>query len=456
MKTRHRVVWTKGMFLTPQHFQTQDRFFEDALQFRFAASHYANWGVTALDIDSEGLGTGLFRVNKCSGIMPDGEPFDIPDTDDAPASRSVTEHFPPNRNSLDVFLGIPENRPRARNVTIPGPGQADAPGPPPSTRYLAETRMITDENAGDEEKAVQVARRTFRLLFEDEHRDGFSCFRISQVTRSAAGMPMLNPQFVAPCLDIASSDYLSMLLRREIEILATKSANLSAPRRERGKDVAEFSASDTYNFWFLHTVNSFLPELRHIWKVRHGHPELAYMSMLRLAGALTTFSLEARPEDLPDYDHNDLGCCFTLLDEKIRRLIGAIIKEQFITVPLEVRDRFIWSGTVTEDQYFRNSQFFLAVSAKMGVDDLIRKVPQLTKITAPDDIQRLIRNALPGVILRHVPVPPAAIKLKLENQYFSLNQGGPLWDAIKLSRQIAVHAPGEIVEPKMEILIVLE
>ena len=45
---------------------------------------------------------------------------------------------------------------------------------------------------------------------------------------------------------------------------------------------------------------------------------------------------------------------------------------------------------------------------------------------------------------------------KLDNQYFSLNQGGPLWDAIVQSRQIGVHAPGEIVEPKMEVLIVLE
>src|SRR6266567_3675567 len=105
MRNRHRVVWTKGMFLTPQHFQTQDQFFEDALQFRFAASQYANWGVIALDIDSEALGTG-FRVNRCSGIMPDGETFDMPGTDETPASRSVTEHFPPNRDSLDVFLGI--------------------------------------------------------------------------------------------------------------------------------------------------------------------------------------------------------------------------------------------------------------------------------------------------------------------------------------------------------------
>jgi predicted component of type VI protein secretion system len=51
---------------------------------------------------------------------------------------------------------------------------------------------------------------------------------------------------------------------------------------------------------------------------------------------------------------------------------------------------------------------------------------------------------------------PGFISNLLDNHYFSLNQGGLLWDAIMLSGQIAVHAPGEIVDPKMEILIVLE
>ncbi|HTS61694.1 MAG TPA: type VI secretion system baseplate subunit TssK, partial [Candidatus Acidoferrales bacterium] len=216
------------------------------------------------------------------------------------------------------------------------------------------------------------------------------------------------------------------------------------------------SPSETANFWLLHTVNSYLPELKHIWKVRKGHPEAAYVSMLRLAGALATFSLEAQPENLPDYDHNDLGRCFTLLDQIIRDLMETVIPSKFVAVPLEVRDRFLWGGTVTEDQYFHNSQFYLAVSAKMGVDDVIRKVPQLVKISAPDDIQRIIRNALQGLTLRHTPVPPSAIPMKLDNQYFVLNQGGDLWKAIMLSRQIAVHAPGEIVDPKMEVLIVLE
>ena len=456
MRNRHRVVWTKGMFLTPQQFQTQDQFFEEALQFRFAASQFSNWGITELDVDSDALANGLFRMVKCVGVMPDGEPFDMPDSDDVPASRSIAEHFPPARDTLDVFLAIPERRPRARNVTIPSGNGSDPSPVVPATRYLAETRMFTDENTGSEEKPVQVARRAFRILFEDEYRDGFSSFRIAQLTRNAAGIPILNPKFVAPCLNLASSSYLNALLRRQIEILATKSATLSAPRRQRGKIAAEFSPSETANFWLLHTVNSYLPELKHIWKVRRGHPEPAYVAMLRLAGALSTFSLEARPENLPDYDHNDLGRCFTLLDEKVRDLMETVIPSKFIAVPLEPKDRLIWGGTVTEDQYFRDSQFYLAVSAKIGIDEIIRKVPQLVKVSSQDDIQRIMRNALQGLTLRHVPVPPPAIPVKLDNQYFAINQAGELWKAIMLSRQIAVHAPGEIEEPRMELLIVLE
>src|SRR6476659_4175099 len=169
MKNRHRVVWNKGMYLTPQHFQIQDQFQADAMHFRFAASHFANWGVTELEIDAQAVQNGVIRINRCSGIMPDGEPFEIPDTDAMPDSRALAEYFPPSRDSLDVYLAIPENRQRARNVTVAEAGDPSQDAAPPATRYLAETVMFTDENLGDEEKPIQVARRAFRILFDGEY-----------------------------------------------------------------------------------------------------------------------------------------------------------------------------------------------------------------------------------------------------------------------------------------------
>lgn len=452
MKNQNRVVWTKGMFLTPQHFQVQDQFFEDSLQFRATSSQFANWGITELEIDREAIPNGTVRLTRAHGVLSDGEIFQMPEVDELPSSRAIAGHFPESQDALDVYLALPERRLAARNVNL----AERANGEPSPSRYRAETRMVFDENEGVEEKAVQVARRNFRLLFGGEHREGHTSLRIARLIRNSAGVPEIDGAFVAPCLDLSRSTYLMSLLRRQIEILATKLSALSAGRRERGRALADFSASETANFWLLHTVNSYIPEIRHIYKVRHGHPEAAYIAMLRLAGALSTFSLDANAGNFPDYDHENLGFCFSALDAKIRELMDTVIQTNYVPIPLTLTDRFIWSGTVEDDRYFRNSQFYLAVSAKMGIDDLIRKVPQLVKVSANGDIQKIIRNSLAGITLRHSPAPPAAIPMKLDNQYFSFNQSGTLWDAIQLSRSIAVFAPSEIVEPKLEVIVVLD
>jgi type VI secretion system protein ImpJ len=456
MKNLHRVVWSKGMFLTPQHFQTQDEYLENLFQFRFAASQFANWGVTELNVDEPSLLNGLFTLRYCRGILPDGLVFNIPETDQLPPGRAVEEFFPPLQKTLDVYLAVPEQRAGGRNFTLLSGKQLQENASRANTRYVAETRMMQDENLGAEEKPVQVAKKNFALLLEGENLDGFTSLRIAQITRNQAGAYILNPQFVAPCLNIGSSEYLMMLVRRQIEVLLAKSSSLAAPRQEKGRGLRDFTTSEVSSYWLLHTVNSYMPELKHIWKVRRGHPEPLFLAMLRLAGALSTFALDASARDLPDYDHNNLGSCFTELDGKIRALIDTILPEPCLPIPLQSTDKLIWSGTVPDDQYFKNSQFFLSISARMGVDELISKFPTRAKLSSPADIQRLIRNSLPGLALRHEPAPPPGIPRALDNQYFRLNQSGALWEAIEQSRNICVFVPSEIVEPKMELLILLE
>jgi type VI secretion system protein ImpJ len=453
MNNLHRVVWTKGMFLTPQHFQSQDDYFEDTLQFRFGAAQFANWGVTDLAINEESLANGLLTLRYCRGVLPDGLAFSMPEADELVSGRSVKEFFPPTRRTLDVFLAIPEARTRHRNFTVLS---EDQPHAPVSTRYIAETRMMPDATDGEDEKPVQFAGRSFRLLFEGESREGLVTMRIAQLARNDAGAYILNPHFVAPCLNFGSSEYLMMLVRRQIEILSTKSSSLGVPRRQKGRGLADFSSSEIANFWLLHTVNSCLPELKHVWKVRRGHPEGLFVAMLRLAGALSTFSLERDVGDLPDYDHDNLGPCFTALDARVRDLLETVIPSKCVPVPLEPIEPLIWGGGIPDDRFLKNSQFLISVSAKMGVDELIAKFLKFAKVSSASEIHRLVRNSLPGVTLRHVPIPPSAVPVKLDNQYFSLSQNDPLWEGIAASRGLNVFVPGDIADPRMELLIILE
>jgi type VI secretion system protein ImpJ len=451
MKNLQRVVWSKGMFLTPQHFQAHEEYIENVLQFRGTASSSCNWGLIHLSVDQESLANGLFSLRHCSGILPDGLVFSLPDSDAAPASREIGESFPPTQTDLDVYLALPEQRPRGRNVTLSPNGAVET-----STRYGAQPRPVVDETSGTEEKPVLVAAKNLRLVFGGESLDGTSFLRIGQIMRSPTGAFLLRPEFVPPCLSLEASDHLLLMLRRLIELLAAKASALAGARRQKGRTQADFGPGDVGPFWLLYTVNSYLPRLKHFWTQRRRHPEDLYVTMLGLAGALTTFALGDEARNLPDYDHDNLGISFSELDEKIRELLETAIPSKCISVALQLVKKNVWAGAIADEQHLKRSQFILSVGAQMGVEDVIKQVPKLVKISPPAEISRVIDYSLPAVKLAHTPVPPSAVPVKLQRQYFALNQSGTLWNGIVESKQVAIFTPDEIVNPELELLIVLE
>ena len=62
---------------------------------------------------------------------------------------------------------------------------------------------------------------------------------------------------------------------------------------------------------------------------------------------------------------------------------------------------------------------------------------------------------MPGLQLTHLAAPPSAIPVKLNFQYFSLNQAGLAWEAIGRARNVAAYVPGDIRNPQLELIILL-
>src|SRR5260370_23958392 len=210
MSKPQKVVWTKGMFLMPQHFQAQDEYFEQALHFRASISNFANWGVSGLAVDEASLVNGLFTLRHCEGVLPDGLVFEMPASDELPLGRQVEEFFSPTQEALDVYLAIPQMRSAAKNYSATEKPSMGTNGYS-STRYVADTRMVTDATMGADEKAIQIGKKAFRLLFGGESQDGFTAMRIAQAGRNATGAYVLTPKFIPPLLDIAATNYLMLL-----------------------------------------------------------------------------------------------------------------------------------------------------------------------------------------------------------------------------------------------------
>ncbi len=447
MRQLQKVLWTKGVLLTPQHLQMQDRFLEDALGFQLSSLTFCPWGFSRLELDHEALAGGVLSVGEASGLFPDGLAFDVPGSDVAPPPKPLEEHWDPDQTSMDIYLAVPEDRPGGQNVSM---GRVER-----STRYVAEVVSLRDENTGLAEKPVQVARKNLRLLAEGESLEGHVALPIARVVRSAAGVHELDARFVPPLLDIGASAHLMAIVRRLVEILSARSGALSGVRRQRSSGLADFGVADVANFWLLYTVNTHLPRFRHLFEVRRGHPAELFSAMLALAGALTTFRPDVHPRMLPDYDHADLTDCFTRLDEMVRELLETVVPANHASLPLRATEPSVYATSIDQDAYFSAPQWYLALSARMKPAELLQKAAHLLKISSASQIERLIRQALPGLGMSHVPSPPGALPVKLDYQYFLLDRSGPDWDAIRLSRNLAVYAPSEFPEIQMELVILL-
>jgi type VI secretion system protein ImpJ len=447
MRRLEPVVWTKGTFLNPQHLQSQDRFLEETLQFDLQALAFRPWGLRHLRIDQAALAAGSLAISEAAGIFPDGLLFHIPDSDPAPAAKPLADRFDAETKGVDVYLTIPSYRERGFNVAS---ARRDA-----ETRYRAEVEMIRDENTGQSEKPVMLARKNLRLAVEAENREGSSALRVARVRKTAAGLFQLDPHFVPPLLDFAASDYLLSIARRLVEILSAKSSELGGARRQKNQSLADFTSADIPRFWLLYTVNAALPVFRHLFETRKGHPEALYSAMLSLAGSLTTFSVKIHPRDLPRYDHDNLGACFTELDEKLRLLLETVVPSNCVSLPLKLVQPSIYATSIDNEKYLQQTRMYLAVSADMSQADLISKAPQLIKVCSADAVEHLVQRALPGVALTHVISPPAAIPIKLNCQYFGLSQSGGSWEAVVRARNLAAYVPGDFPKPQMELIIVL-
>jgi type VI secretion system protein ImpJ len=447
MRQLQKVLWTKGVLLSPQHLQVQDRFLEDVLAFKLSALSLFPWGFSRLEVDRQALTGGLVALSTAAGLMPDGLAFDLPDADQAPAPRPIEGEWIGDRTELTVYLAVPELRPGGRNISTTGSDRA--------TRYIAEVLMRRDENSGLTEKPIQVARKMFRLLTDSDALEGHTMMPVAQIVRGPTGEFQLKPNFIPPLLDVAASPHLQGIVRRQVEILSARSTTLSGARRQRSKGLADFGVADIANFWLLYTVNTHLPTFRHILETGHGHPANLYGSLAALAGALTTFSTTVHPRMLPEYDHANPSDCFARLDAMVMDLLDTVVPANHVSLPLRLTESSIYATAIDQDRYLASPQMYLAVAADLKPEEVVRRVPQLLKISSANQIDRLIRRALPGVAVTHSPNPPSALPMRLDYQYFELSLKGDDWEAIKTARNLAAYVPSDLPNPRLELIVLL-
>lgn len=442
MSREAKVFWGEGLFLRPQHFQQQDAYHEGRVRDLAGTLHPYAWGLRSCTFDEGSLAAGTLRLLRISAVFPDGEPYSAPAGDVLPDALSLAD-LPAGIQSTTIHLALPLLRPQGGNC-----GQ-DADG---AARFTQLNRPTSDLFTDAAEAELGYLRKTVRLLTEDEPRDAFTSLPVAKVRRTSTGGFELDDQFVPPSAMIGAAPVLMAQLRRLLDGLQAKVDALYGIHREPSQHIVEFRSGDVASFWLLHTANASFATLAHLFHHPGLPPERLFMELARMAGSLMTFSKAYTLSDLPSYRHSEPQTGFETLFSMIRELLDTVISERYFSIALsEVKPSF-HLGRIDSQRIDERASLYLAVSANMPSPELIQTVPVRFKVGAPDDVDKCVLSALPGVKLNHVPQVPAAIPVRPGNQYFALESRGPLYERMLKSGSITVYIPSGISDLKLDLI----
>ena len=428
MSSNNRVVWSEGLFLRPQHFQQQTRYFERYVEGRGRQLRSHSWGLTELEIERDLLGIGKLGLRRAAGVFPDGTPFSMPDDDPLPAPLELTELVRDQR----VFLAVPLRKEGAR--------ESDRRTQPGAVRYRVqdfETRDVTSDS--NTTATLEVAPVYTRLMLAAEPREDFACIPLTHVQECRADRSILLDDHFIP----------TVLNAREAPRLATFLTELQGLLHHRGEALAaravatvRGAAAEIADFLMLQTVNRYEPVVDHYVASRLVHPEDLYRLCVEIAGDLSTLTTNSRrPVKLPGYRHEDLQAGYDPLMAALRAHLSVVLEQNAVPIPLQKKRFNIEVGVVNDKSLFDSAAFVVAARADVPAEDLRKGLPAQATIASVETIAKLVNDHLPGVPLQALSVVPRQIPFHAGSSYFELDRNHSRFRELRSGGGIAIHVP---------------
>jgi type VI secretion system protein ImpJ len=432
-----KVVWSEGMFLQPQHFQQQDRYFESILDGRVRPVMAYGWGFRSLEIDPAALAIGKVQILSARGVLPDGTPFEIPGTDPAPLPLDVGADV---KDEL-IVLALPVRRPGSLEVDEANLDDSLA-------RYATQETETADTALSVGRVAtVQVGALRLRLLRERDAADVYSRLGVAQVVeRRADSTVSLQRSYVPPMLHAGADPVLAGYLRELHGLLHQRGEALATRLGQPGRGgVAEIA-----EFLLLETINRAEPLFAHFVNHHLLHPERLYAMCVQLAGDLATFTHSARrAPEYPEYRHDALRESFAPVIAELRRSLSTVLEQQAVPIELQERQYGVRVAVIADKALLRSASFVLAVNAQVPVETLRARFPTQVKIGPAERLRDLVNLQLPGLALHSMPVAPRQLPFHAGFSYFEIERSGDLWKQLEQSGGMAMHVAGEF--PGLEI-----
>jgi type VI secretion system protein ImpJ len=434
MSAHNRVIWSQGLFLQPQHFQQQERYFERYIETRCRPLGPNGWGFTEIEFERDLLSIGKAALRRVVGVFPDGTPFRMPDDDPLPAPLDIGADV---RDQI-LYLAVPLRRPGE----IEADRDARAPGSDDLVRH--EVRQVQARNAtssNGDAAILEVGALRTRLLLAGDVTGAYACVPLAHIVECRADKQIvLDDNFIPTVVYVRAASRLAAFTSELLGLLHQRGEALAGRVAATGRG----AAAEFAEFLMLQAINRYEPLVAHFADGGDVHPESLFDLCVSAAGELATFTATSkRPPKLAAYRHDHLRESFEPVILALRDSLSKVLTQTAISIPIEPRKFGISVAKVVDRSLYGTAVFILAARADIPAEELRRRFPAQLKIGPVEKITDLVRLQLPGVPVHAVPVAPRQIPYHAGFAYFELDQNDALWEQLQNSGGVGMHIAGE-------------
>jgi type VI secretion system protein ImpJ len=460
MNIARPLFWHQGIYLQPQHFQLLDRSCQGLFTPYRQYMTPDFWGVGGMEILDGALGARSFDLQKGQFLFPDGTFVSLPGNALIDA-RAFDEAWVKDGKPLTVYLGIRNWTDDSENVTVlPTLESVESV----HTRFAAsaDTEEVRDLHGGGPEGQVKRLYFVLKIFWETEmdKLGDYQLIPVAQLEKFGAEIRLSN-DFIPPCVSLAASESLRNLAEEIRDQVTARAYQLEEHKSKRGVQTAEFGSRDMVYFLALRSINRYVPLLFHCTQAEHVHPWHLYGVLRQLIGELTTFServsvlgeLEDGKTKIPDYDHRDLWGCFSAAQDMISHLLDEITAGPEYVIRL-VHDGSYYSADLKPAIFEGRNRYYLAVRTEADPKIVLHSLEDIAKLSSRDQMHVLVTQALPGISLEYLQVPPQELPRRANTAYFSINHHDDQWASVAKNRSLALYwysAPDDI---EIELMVV--
>jgi type VI secretion system protein ImpJ len=424
----HSVCWHDGMFMWPHHMQQEERLRQAELARQGKSNLHHNWGLRKLDLDLEALKEGRLVIRSLQARLSHGTLISIPDDAaiDIPELVERLDAEDPLLVSVAVALPRATEMDPAAEAGAGDAAGASAKGRGTDGRFSTEASEVYDENTGTDPQQVTIRRLRVKLLLgAEQEQEGYEKVPILQVQKNSGpeGVVRLDDTYIPPLLACDAWQPLYKDILQAIYFRVGADVDMLAKQAAKWRITFETTnPGDTVILAQLTALNEAYALLNVLAFAEGIHPLQAYWELCRLVGQLSIFQPERRVPELPHYDHDRLGYCFT----RVKQYFDAFQlgpqgceEEPFVgdMLRLEVPLKSHWLGATY--------QMFVGVqSSSLKPEEMVRMLQRggqlKMKIGSAAQVDRIFERGDAGLEFKHVDRPTRDLPVISGQTYFQI------------------------------------